>query len=149
MLYRSSDSRVTVGEEIGHITNYLEIQKIRCGDRLKLRFDIDRDLTSFHIPPMLLLPFVENSIKHGVSTSSAQAHVSITLSGKDGRLVFTITNSRPKRQPKESEPGVGLQNVKKRLTLLFNRNYTLDIRDTAEQYKITLAIPLNNASDGQ
>ncbi|HKI44859.1 MAG TPA: histidine kinase [Balneolales bacterium] len=147
MLYRSEQKRVPLTDEIRHINNYLEVQKIRCGDRLHLSMDIDTGLDRYRIAPMLLMPFLENSFKHGVSATSGLSYVSINLHIKDRHLHFGIINSLPAKLSEKKQHGVGLTNVGKRLELLYGDKYTLQTQETEKEYRVKLFIPLEGIQD--
>lgn len=142
MLYRSEQKSVPLPDEIRHINNYLEVQKIRCGDRLNLSLDIDPGLDGYRIAPMLLMPFLENSFKHGVSATSALSYVSIRMHVDGQFLHFEIINSLPVKRPGDIHHGVGLANVGKRLELLYGDHYRLHTVETEKEYRVELSIPL-------
>jgi len=142
ILYKSEQKTVRLSDEIRHINNYLELQKIRCGDRLDLTIRIDAGMDDYEIAPMLLLPFVENSFKHGVSVTPGQSYVSLRLFVNGEYLHFNIINSIPGKRSEQSGHGVGLANVSKRLNLLYGKRYRMDIRQTEKEYLVDLSVPL-------
>jgi len=142
ILYKSDQKMVPLTDEIKHIHNYLDVQKIRFGDRLNLSINIDAGLDHYEIAPMLLLPFVENSFKHGVSVTSGHSYVSMRLSVNSNLLHFEIDNSIPTYLPEKSNHGVGLANVSKRLELLYGKHYSLDVQQFENEYRVKLSIPL-------
>ncbi len=144
ILYRSDTERVPVSDEIRHLNNYLEVQKIRCGDRLNLSLDIESGMEDYAVAPMLFLPFLENSFKHGVSASSGKSYVSIRMFVKDAHLHFEIANSIPDAKHRKPGHGVGLANVKKRLQLLYGDRYHLNTEETDNKYSVVLSIPLED-----
>lgn len=147
MLYQSSKPLVALADEIEHINHYLEIQQIRFGDRLNLSLNIDEFPDIYQIAPMLLLPFVENSFKHGVSATTRQSWVAIHLSIEQEVLNFAIANSVPvPKRSTSSNTGVGLTNVKKRLELLYGDKYELNTHHNKEEYRVELSIPLENTT---
>lgn len=145
MLYRSSAKRVPLEDEIEHITNYIEIQKIRYEDRLQLKLDISQGEKQYLVAPMLLLPFVENSFKHGFSSSSTGGFVEIRLDVVDDELHFEITNSCTDNTGNGSE-GLGLKNVEKRLTLLYDENYKLHTEQSEDQFRVDLTLPVTRSN---
>lgn len=147
MLYHSENEFVPLQEEVEHIHNYIDIQKIRCGDRLDLQMEVDSGCKYYRVPPMILLPFVENSFKHGVSKTSSNSYVHISLSTKDDRLIFFIVNSLTASNQNSSEPGVGLKNVEKRLDILFEKNYSLNTHETEDEFRVDLTIPITRIPD--
>lgn len=146
MLYRSSDDRVPLSGELQHIADYLEIQKIRCGDRLTVNLQLDAVDESLHIAPMILLPFVENSFKHGVARASGQAVIDISLKVVEESIIFSVSNSLSRQTGNQSGPGVGLQNVQKRLNLLYGEAYQLNINETDQEFGVLLKLPVRKES---
>lgn len=147
MLYRSSGDLVPLSDEIDHISNYIEIQKIRYEDRVKLHLEVDPDIRSYRIAPMLLLPFVENSFKHGVSKTSSGSYVDISIHIDKERLEFNVINSLVQSGKDNAEPGVGLKNVTKRLDLLYGEAYRLQTRETEYEFRVDLSLPVNRIAD--
>jgi sensor histidine kinase YesM len=145
ILYKSEKETVRLSDEIRHINNYLELQKIRCGDRLNLLINMDAGTDDYEIAPMLLLPFVENSFKHGVSVTSDQSYVSVNLIVDKELLHFKITNSIPVKRPGQSGHGVGMANVSKRLNLLYGDRYSMDVQQIDREYRVKLSIPLEKS----
>lgn len=155
MLYRGSEGAVPVHEELEHISNYIDIQKIRCGERLTVELEADA-AEGYAMAPMILLPFVENSFKHGVSGSSSDSfvHVSVRVEeagneagdGGSPRLRLEVVNSlaAPKGQ---GESGVGLANTRKRLELLYGEDFELNTRKSDSEYRVQLTIPLTKRTE--
>jgi sensor histidine kinase YesM len=142
MLYGSSNEMVALENELEHINNYIDIQKIRFDDRLNLTMDIAPDTGSCSIAPMILLPFVENSFKHGVSKSASVSFVDITLSIHKNRLIFTVVNSLAVDGQDSGGHGMGLENVVKRLDLLYGDQYLLDYGKRVDEFRVELSIPV-------
>lgn len=149
MLYESSKPLVPLCGELEHLRDYLEVQKIRCGDRLDLLWQVEGPPDRFRIAPMLLLPFIENSFKHGVSASARKSSLSIKLNIRQGRLLGHIENSLPEKNPRAegSHHGVGLQNVRKRMQLLYGDDFKLEHEKLEHQYRVALSIPLTRSGD--
>lgn len=149
VLYEGNHPMVPLGRDVDFLRNYLKLMQLRFTDHVSISVSIPDELPDSLIAPMLLITFVENAFKHGVSYQQ-QSFVSIKLQAEDQRLLFSCRNSKKQAdqtgtQPASkriSEGGVGLANVKKRLDLLYGRNYTLDIKDEAETYNVELNIPL-------
>ena len=149
VLYEGNHPMVPLGRDVDFLRNYLKLMQLRYTDHVSISVSIPDELPDSLIAPMLLITFVENAFKHGVSYQQ-QSFVSIKLQAEDQRLLFSCRNSKKQAdqtgtQPTSkriSEGGVGLANVKKRLDLLYGRNYTLDIKDEAETYNVELNIPL-------
>ena len=138
MLYRCNDKYVSLQKEIVMIENYIDLEKVRYGNRVNVSFEknINREVK---IAPLLLLTFIENAFKHGLSQELKEAFISINI-GLDGKqIIFNIKNSKSAIAiDKPKEECIGLKNVKKQLELLYSNEYTLDIRDEKNSYSVIL-----------
>jgi hypothetical protein len=149
MLYRCNAPRVPLAGEVDMLHNYLALEKLRYGPRVEVTFETpeptDEQLATRSIAPLLLLPFVENSFKHGVSQDRGVSRVEIELMLADRDLTFTVTNTKPPdAPPAESHSGIGLANVRKRLDLLYPGAYRLDINEAPRRFRITLHLKLDD-----
>src|SRR5687768_1369789 len=116
----SHRSQVTLAEEVEYLQRYIDIQKVRFGERLRVTVDIPSDLLDAQVPSLLLQPLVENAIKHGVGKRVAGGTVRVTGARRDGSLYLTVYNDGP-RFPKNWQTeggGVGLANLRTRLQIL-------------------------------
>lgn len=145
MLYKCQGSRVNLKNEIEHIQNYIEIERIRYAKKLKLDFFLNGELKNQQIAPMLLLPFIENAFKHGVSKQIENPFVKIETNIENTDLFLSVENSKNKKAAFTDEytKGIGLQNVKKRLTLLYPEKHKLEINDEENCFVINLYIELD------
>ena len=139
LLYQVDKPFVLLTDEINHIKDYIELEKLRFNDTLNVNFKCDTILETSKIAPMLLLPFIENSFKHG-SLENGILTINIDLSCTKDSINFRIENSNSKSDI--TNKGIGLQNMQKRLDLLYKNNYTLNIDDTTNFFKVYLK--LNN-----
>ena len=144
ILYRCNEKYVPLSEEINNLKNYIEIEKIRYSEKLKLEVDFPKEMDGFIIAPLILLPFVENAFKHGVSKSTGMAHVKTEVSLAESILSFNIKNSKnPTIKSEENySKGIGLNNVKKRLNLMYPKKYTLSINNEQETFSVNLTLQL-------
>lgn len=143
ILYRINTPKISIVNEIQIIENYIEIEKIRFTDRINLTLTHSFNSTDIQIPPMLIIPFVENAFKHGVAKSMEKSWISIAIEEKDQMLHVTISNSKSQGAMRSPSGGIGLANVKKRLDLLFSDSYKLDISEKNNRYDVFLSIPIN------
>lgn len=141
VLYESNKRTVSLWEEIDFLQHYIELMKLRYTDRLELIISIHKEeLPPAQVPPLLLITFVENAFKHGVSYQEP-SFIHVTMDVCDGKLRYLVVNSCHKAP--EGEPhGIGLENVRKRLQLIYDQHYTLDIQERANEYQVLLLIPL-------
>ena len=144
ILYRCQAPKVQLKEDLYNLKNYIEIEKIRYSEKLKLEFDFPGDTGKLEIAPLILLPFVENAFKHGVSHFPGVAEVKIKASIVGKNLIFNIENSRnPLAKPTNNQSnGIGLINVKRRLELLYPQKHILTINEQPETFSVNLTLEL-------
>lgn len=146
VIYDAKQKKVPLVNEIKHIQNYLDLEKLRYGERLEVQLSVSGNIEGKRIPPILLLPFIENSFKHGSQTRDAVIPISISLSVDDSHLTFECENNKNRENsnglPTENR-GIGLQNTKRRLKLLFDNNFDLSIVENDERFKIVLKFPVS------
>lgn len=141
-LESSKKDTVLLKEELEFLENYLLLEEKRLSNRCDVEFSIEGNLSGLRIAPMLLIPFVENAIKHGAQSTNEQSTVDVTISIKDPNFKFYVENTKPKLLNLSKREGFGLENVKRRLKLLYPDNYTIDITDTEGLYSVNLMIDL-------
>jgi two-component system, LytTR family, sensor kinase len=144
VLYEAKEKYVSLDKEINYLKSYLELEKIRHGDRLKVDFNIVGETEHKQIAPMLFLTFLENSFKHGISNSTGDGYVDIGMKIDDNQLDFFISNSKP--ASKNDTPfngGIGLENTKKRLDILYPDKFKLVTHDSDSTYRVNLNLELN------
>lgn len=146
MLYESQAESISLEKEIGHIQNYIALEKIRYGDRLDVSLATSGETAGKKVAPLLLIPFVENAFKHGVSDETDHVWVTIDIKVKDGRLGVKIENSHTGEDlPADGNAitgGIGLQNVQRRLALLYPDAHHLTLAKEADHYTVDLKIRL-------
>lgn len=138
VLYQPADQPVTLARELDHIKDYIELEKIRFGDKLLVDLDTLGEPGTVMLPPMLLIPFVENSFKHGGKRNGKHA-VQIKLSADATQLVVEVRNYQ-KEQTENSDRGIGLSNTQRRLQLLYGEHHQLDISSESEWYSVRLQL---------
>ncbi len=140
MLYRCNDNFVSLQKEIEMIENYLMLEKIRYGKRVNISFEKEVD-KEVKIGPLLLLTFIENAFKHGVTQELQEAFISIKIHLHLGQIIFNIENSKSKNGvERDDKSSIGLNNVKKQLELLYAQNYSLWIKDELNNYSVNLKL---------
>ena len=145
VLYEGDKSGVPLTKEFEFIRNYTKLMQLRYSDKVKITVDIPEEAPDVTIPPLMLISFIENAFKHGISyqhDSFIEIKLEIsTPSPLSSNLLFTCRNSKAEI-PNQEKGGVGLANVKKRLDLLYDKSYTLEIKDEADIYIVELKLPL-------
>ena len=122
VLYEASYSSIPLKKEVEIIYDYINLEKLRFGKRLKLELKIQEDLTG-QISPLLLLPLVENAFKHGAGESEVKPFVSIQLIKEQNELTFIVKNTTPVNSSQEAEEGIGLNNLRRQLSLQYPDHY--------------------------
>jgi len=140
MLYESNDNKVDLSKELQYIQNYIDLQKIRFANKAYIDFKIEGRVTNQKIVPLLLIAFIENAFKHGV-TDNALSPIRLLITVDDSHLHFYIQNKKHNNN-KDSVGGIGLGNVKRRLDLLYPGKYNLEIRNEKDTYVCELSLIL-------
>ncbi|MEY2792268.1 MAG: hypothetical protein RJA76_260 [Bacteroidota bacterium] len=141
MLYETNDSSVPLEREALYLESYIDLQKIRFGNDIKIQFNQNLQNKSVHIEPMLLIPFVENAFKHGVGFVENPS-IDISLSSDENSIFFSVKNmlsQSSKLEKKDDSSGIGLTNVKRRLELL-HPNHELSIKENEKEFIVELVI---------
>ena len=142
MLYETDDEKVLLKSEADYLQSYIDLQKLRFGDRLTLNVDLALQEDWHAIEPMLLIPFVENAFKHGTGMVETPV-IDISLQAIDNELTFIVKNKYIEEdRAKDKVSGIGLTNVKRRLQLLYGKNHKLTIDKTDGLFSITLQLTL-------
>jgi len=140
VLYEGSKQTVPLERELQFLKDYVKLMRLRVSDKVPITVDIDEQPLRYEIPPLLLITFVENAFKHGISYNKP-SFIDIQAKIVNNRFIFYCKNSKvPIRE--NSEGGIGLQNIKKRLELIYGENYTLNINEDPNIYQVQLEIPL-------
>lgn len=144
VLYEGNNRLTPLSREVQFLNNYVRLMSMRYSDNVRISLDVPEVLPDSLLPPLLLVIFVENAFKHGISYRT-KSFVEISLQPHGDRLLFKCHNSRQQKpQDENMKGGVGLSNVRRRLDLLFPGNYTLDIKEQEDTYTVYLDIPLTN-----
>lgn len=140
MLYECNDNRVDLSKELQYLHNYIDLQKIRFGNKAFIDFKVMGDVTNQQIVPLLLIAFIENAFKHGVA-NDVMTPIKLLINVDECKLHFYIQNKKHTHN-RDAIGGIGLTNVQRRLNLLYPGKYTLNIRDTEDTYTCELSIVL-------
>ena len=142
-LESSKKDTVPLKEELEFIENYLLLEEKRLSKRCAIEFSIDGDVLGLKIAPMLLIPFVENAIKHGAQSTNKSSTIDVSAVIDTSTLHFSVANSKASLVSEPKRKGLGLENVKRRLKLLYPNSHTLEIDDTSKTYVVNLSMDLN------
>lgn len=140
ILYEADQPTVPLSRELTFLSDYIEVEKIRHQAHIDIQFDVQGIRQDYRMEPLLLLPFIENAFKHGLEEETKNGFVHIVLCQTDRDLTLQVSNSIPQSVKKAAVSGIGIQNVRKRLDILYPAKYQLDINETPELYEVTLIL---------
>ena len=144
MIYESNHAKVPLCKEIEYMQNYISLEKLRLNDTFPVAFDVQGQVESARITPLILITFLENAFKHGVSNNYKDSCVKVKIICENNQCIYTVenTNLPAKFKTVLEKSGIGLKNVKRRLELSYPEKFTLHIDDTPTVYKIQLILNL-------
>jgi len=143
-LYECRDDKITIEKEISFLQDYVDLQKLRKDENYSVEFNSSADVKGFSIEPLLLMCFVENAFKHISHNSNKKNFVKLDLERSNSFFRFSVQNSKEARQYNNtnSHSGIGLNNVKRRLELLYPGKHELQIQQDDELFKVDLKIKI-------
>lgn len=142
MLYQCKDNYVLLEKEIELLENYIALEKVRYGKRVEVVFEKDIH-HHLKIAPLILLTFVENAFKHGISQELQTGKINLYITAKENRVVFKVSNTKPSASSsikKSKEKSIGMKNILKQLDLLYAHSYKLDITESNSEYNLSLEL---------
>jgi len=159
IIYECQDEQVRLEKEMEFISNYIALERVRIDESVQVDLKVDVSDMSLMIAPLLFVPLIENAFKHGVNISSAQPFIDIQIKEDKGELHFTCTNLRDNYDEEEkhagsvesvgsvgSVGGIGLENVRKRLDLIYPGKHQFEIKDDGTQFSVELRITVGEGS---
>ena len=145
MIYETEQKLVPIEKEINFILNYLKLERMRISTPENIRSSIHIKHPSRYMPPLMLLPFVENCFKHGTIGKDEDGWMELDLWDDVSTFSFVCKNSfNMSDQQKKENSGIGLKNIQKRLELLFDDNFQLSIQKQDNEFMVSLQIPVSN-----
>jgi LytS/YehU family sensor histidine kinase len=142
MLYDSTDARVPLEKEITYLNNYMELERIRFSTGSAIALTINGELNGHEIAPLLLLPLVENAFKHGLSKQTENGWLTVDIGLDKSTLTVIIENAKPSLFVRKSKGGIGIDNLRKRLELLYPARHSLELQDKKNAFMARLIIEL-------
>lgn len=142
MIYKSNDKFVSLSKELEILTSYIELEQLRYNNRLDLEHELIGEPDSRKIAPLILLPFIENSFKHGASNDRTNPRIKIKLEVDNDFLHLQVVNSilGEKKKDESLSEGIGLKNVRRRLELIYPGAHKLDIRQSEQEFEVNLEV---------
>jgi hypothetical protein len=147
MLYDCKAEEVRLEKEVEIMKDYIDLEKERYSNTIEISWNVEGDIRDNYISPLLMLPFLENAFKHGASEQIEKPWLGVDISVANNLLKFKITNSKNEYIPHSSN-GIGINNVKKRLELLYPGKYELKINDEGDFFAVSLMIKLSGNLSG-
>jgi two-component system, LytTR family, sensor kinase len=146
ILYETYNEEIDLNKELKLIDDYVELEKLRYGERLQFRIKVEGDPSRVSVAPLLVFPFVENCFKHGVSTDLENPFISILISAQPDKLELITENSKGNGVTQNNDAyqsGIGMKNVIRRLEISYPDKYKLEINDIPGRYTVHLTMNLS------
>lgn len=141
VLYESNNRLILLSKEVQFLNHYIELMRIRYTDKVRIDVSFPTDTGEIQVPPLLFVSFVENAFKHGVSYQSP-SFVSVSLQIEGDEIIFCCANSNY-NMTEDQHHGIGLDNIRKRLRLLFGNRYELSIDEKPDCFNVQLSVPVS------
>ncbi len=142
VLYEAKASEISLSKEINYIHSYIELEKLRFENTIKVELSINGNIDGITVPPLIFLPFIENCFKHGAKNNEA-LKINITFTKNENSILFCVENNFNNLANVVAKQGIGIENVKRRLQLLYLGGFMLRITSIENKYIVKLTIPLN------
>jgi sensor histidine kinase YesM len=145
MIYESNHEKVPLTREIEYMQNYISLEQLRLNNEVPIRFSVEGETENVWIAPLILITFLENAFKHGVTNKADGAWINIMIKMNGNHCLYRVENSKipAAKDSREGKSGIGLQNVKRRLQLSYPGNYQLKVDDAMDHYSVELDITLS------
>jgi sensor histidine kinase YesM len=144
LLYETGQEVVRLKKELDFVLNYIELEKLRLENSDSIRIDFDEDHPEMMIAPLIFIPFIENSFKHSRIIDDAEAWIEISIKTGSGKILFKCSNSIPQKQvKKDTNGGVGLENITKRLQLIYPGRHSIRMTNESNKFNVELEITID------
>jgi len=141
LLYETESQKTTLKQEVEFLESYINLMQLRFNEKVTINLNLPTIIPDKTIPPFLFISIIENAFKHGVSYKD-KSFISIDLTASDNRLLLIVKNSKTDNTQDKEYSGIGIENTRKRLVLLYGNNYHLDIINNEDILTVNLSIPL-------
>ncbi|MBX2898116.1 MAG: sensor histidine kinase [Cyclobacteriaceae bacterium] len=143
MIYDSNHREVPLAKEIEYMENYISLERLRLNNQIPIKFEVSGNFDAVRIAPLVLITFLENAFKHGVSGNNAHAWVTVSIQLEGKKCIYSVANSKPDTASVHEKSGIGLQNVKRRLDLTYPGQYELITEDKKDVYFVQVTLTLS------
>ena len=141
VLYDLSEGKTTLQKEVNFLKSYIDLMKLRISESLDLLVKFPDEIPEITLPPFIFIPFVENTFKHGIGLTG-DSYIHLLMEVYDGKIHFRLQNSIPSTRPEnEMYSGIGIENTRKRLDLLFKGKHSLQIIKRENEFEVDLVFP--------
>ena len=141
-LYEGNEDQIAIEKEIAYLESYIDLQRLRKNPQYEISFTTSEDIKGFTIAPLLLITFVENAFKHVSDYPDRVNSIRVQLCRQEDHLVFCVSNTKSNRPVGDTKKQIGLKNVKRRLELLYNDKFSLEIKDEPNLYDVHLKLKI-------
>lgn len=141
LLYETETEKTTLAKEIEFLESYINLMKLRFNERVIINLKMPAIIPDKTIPPFIFTSLIENAFKHGISYKD-ESFIAIEIIIKGNNMLLSVRNSKTEKTQTDKYSGIGIENTRKRLELLYGSNYSLDILDANEVFAVNLSIPL-------
>jgi len=141
LLYETETEKTTLAREVEFLESYINLMNLRFNEKVTITLNLPATIPEKNIPPFLFTSLIENAFKHGISYKD-DSFINIDLRVEENHLLLVIINSKADRNQKREYSGIGIENTRKRLGLLYGTNYHLDIIDNTNLFTVNLSVPL-------
>ncbi len=141
-LYEGNEEQIAIEQEIEYLESYIDLQRLRKKMNYEIHFHKGENVKGFTVAPLLLITFVENAFKHVSNYTDQVNSIQVLLCRQDDHLLFSVINTKSKKNTGDNKKQIGLKNVKRRLELLYNDKYSLNITDEPTLYNVYLKLKI-------
>ena len=145
VLYETSEGKVDLQKELQHLNDFVALEQMRVGDRIKVEIDLEEPAKDYLIEPMLFLTLIENAFKHGTQSSLDEGWVRIQGKSLVEGYCLLVENAKSIEKQPSTHGGIGLDNLKKRLKYIYPDSHELTVVNDESEYRVTLSIKLHYA----
>jgi LytS/YehU family sensor histidine kinase len=142
MLYECNQPQVPLSKELKMVEEYIELEKIRYGNEPEIHIELPANVECLFISPLLLLPFIENCFKHGISNVLERPWMNLNISVEEKSMTMKLLNGKSTSGRQFYEPGIGIENARRRLELLYPNKHSLIIKNEDEIFIVNLKLEL-------
>ncbi|MCX6233588.1 MAG: histidine kinase [Bacteroidetes bacterium] len=142
IIYETGEDLIELTKEVAFLEKYIELQQIRSDQKANITFEVKGDPSAIKVAPLIFLPFLENSFKHGIKGDTAGGYVHLRIDIDQDIIHFQLSNNKGKGDEigKEKKSGIGLENVRRRLELEYSGNHSLDIKESEDEFSVSLKL---------